>query len=109
MMSDRLTAAREYVSRKPTDRFGLYALAMELRKTRAWDECFAAFTALLAHHPDYGAGWYHFAMAHRESGDRAGAVALLRTGLGAATRSGDGKTRAEIESAIDELSDSDDE
>lgn len=102
-MADRLAAAREYVSKKPTDRFGLYALAMELRKAKAWDECFPAFGRLLEHHPDYGAGWYHFAMARRESGDRAGAVAALRQGLDACKRSRDGKTMAEIEEALEEL------
>lgn len=104
-MSDRLSAAREYVHRKPTERFGMYALAMELRKTRAWDECFPAFLDLLKHHPDYGAGWYHYAMARRESGDREGCVAALREGLGAAQRSGDSHSRAEIQSALDELLD----
>lgn len=102
-MSDRLAAARDYVARKPTDRFGLYALAMELRKARAWEECFATFASLLTHHPDYGAGWYHLAMAKKESGDRAGSAAALRDGLGACARSGDTKTRAEIQGALDEL------
>ena len=102
-MSDRLTAARDYVAKKPTDRFGLYALAMELRKVRAWDECFGAFDALLRHHPDYGAGWYHFGMAKKESGDRAGCVAALNHGLAACARSGDTKTRAEIQGVLDEL------
>lgn len=102
-MSDRLAAAREYVTKKPTDRFGLYALAMELRKIRAWDECLPAFEALLAHHPDYGAGWYHFAMAKKESGDRTGCVEALNKGLGACARSGDTKTRAEIQGVLDEL------
>jgi predicted Zn-dependent protease len=102
-MSDRLAAARDYVQKKPTDRFGLYALAMELRKVRAWDECFTTFGALLQHHPDYGAGWYHYAMARKESGDRAGCVAALNAGLGACQRSGDTKTRAEIQGVLDEL------
>ncbi len=102
-MADRLSAARDYVAKKPTDRFGLYALAMELRKIREWSECFPAFEALLQHHPDYGAGWYHFAMARKESGDRAGCAAALTTGLGACARSGDTKTRAEIQGVLDEL------
>jgi hypothetical protein len=47
-MADRLSAARDYVAKKPTDRFGLYTLAMELRKVQAWEECFATFDRLLA-------------------------------------------------------------
>lgn len=104
-MSDRLAAARDYVAKKPTDRFGLYALAMELRKAAAWNESFETFARLLAAHPDYGAGWYHYAMARKESGDRTGAVEALHEGLDACKRSGDGKTRAEIEEALEELED----
>lgn len=101
-MSERLAAARAYVEKKPTDRFGLYALAMELRKARAWEECLETFDRLLAHHPTYGAGFYHYAMAVRESGDRERAVAILQRGL-AVTRDADPKTYAEIVSALDEL------
>ena len=101
-MADRLTAARDYVSKKPTDRFGLYALAMELRKVKAWEECFAAFQTLLVHHPDYGAAWYHLGMAHKEAGDRAGSESALRSGLEACARSGDTKTRAELQGALEE-------
>ena len=101
-MSDRLNATREYVRQKPTDRFGLYALAMELRKARACEECFAAFDSLLAHHPAYGAGHYHYGMARRESGDRDGAKAQWLRGL-EVTRGKDTKTHAEIQGALDEL------
>lgn len=102
-MSDRLTAARSYVASKPTDRFGLYALAMELRKAKEYQESFAAFDTLLQHHPNYGAGYYHYGMCKRESGDRDGCVAVLRRGLEACEKSGDAHTASEIESALDEL------
>jgi predicted Zn-dependent protease len=108
-MSDRLAAARDYVAKKPTDRFGLYALAMELRKTRTWDECFSAFGTLLQHHPDYGAAWYHFAMAKKESGDRAGCLDALNKGLVVTARTGDTKTRAELQGVLDELEMQDDD
>jgi tetratricopeptide (TPR) repeat protein len=104
-LSDRLAAARDYVAKKPTDRFGLYALARELRKARAFDESFAAFETLLVHHPDYGAAFFHYGMTKKEAGDRPGAIAILKKGLDACKRSNDGKTRAEIEGAIDELED----
>ena len=65
------------------------------------------FLNLLGHHPDYGAGWYHYAMARKESGDRAGCIAALQAGLGAAARSGDSHAKAEIQSALDELIDAD--
>lgn len=102
-MSDRLAAARAYIVRKPTDRFGLYALAMELRKEKDWPACFEAFDTLLTVHPDYGTGFYHYAMAQKEAGDRDACVATLERGLGACARSKDAHTEAEIESALDEM------
>lgn len=101
--SPRLDAARAYVLKKPEDRFGLYTLAMELRKVGLWAECFATFQRLLALNPGYGAGWYHYGMATRESGDRDGAIAILQQGLEATERSGDRHAHGEIESALDEL------
>ena len=102
-MSDRLTAARDYVAKKPTDRFGLYALAMELRKAKRWAECFPAFDALVAQHPDYGAGYYHYGAAKRESGDFDGARRVLERGLEACARSGDKHTASEIQGAIEDI------
>ena len=102
-MSDRLTAARNYVAGKPTDRFGLYALAMELRKAKLYDESFATYETLVQHHPAYGAAFYHYGVARRESGDREGCIAVLRRGLDACQASKDGKTEAEIEELLDEL------
>lgn len=95
-MADRLTAARDYVAKKPTDRFGLYTLAMELRKLQSWEECFASFDRLLEHHPDNGPGYYHYAMSRKESGDREGALALVARGMEVTARSGDGKTLNEL-------------
>jgi hypothetical protein len=102
-VSDRLSAAREYVAKKPTDRFGLYALAMELRKARIWPDCFAAFDVLNQHHPDYGAGYYHYGIARRKGDDFDGAKAVLRRGLEACDRSGDKHTRSEIQGVLEEM------
>jgi hypothetical protein len=98
-VSDRLAAARAYVTNKPSDRFGLYALAMELRKTGAW-----AFETLSTHHPNYGPAWYHHGMARKESGDREGARTTWEAGL-AACRATDAHTAAEIEEALEQLAD----
>lgn len=99
-MADRIQMARAYVASKPTDRFGLYTLAMELRKVQAWEECFGTFERLLSVYPDYGPAFYHFAMARKESGDRAGAATLARAGLAATLRSNDAKTHNELKDLI---------
>lgn len=102
-VNPRLDAARAYVQKRPEDRFGLYTLAMELRKEKAWDECFGTFQRLLELNAGYGPGWYHYGMATRESGDTAGALAILKRGLAATAASGDTHAHAEIESAIEEM------
>jgi cytochrome c-type biogenesis protein CcmH/NrfG len=103
-LSDRLAAAQAYVAQKPTDRFGLYALAMELRKTGAHDDCFAAFDALLQHHPRNGAGYYHYGMARKESGDSQGAREVWERGL-VACATADPHAVAEITEALELLAD----
>jgi predicted Zn-dependent protease len=95
-MADRITAARDYVTKKPTDRFGLYTLAMELRKIQDWTESFSTFDRLLEHHPDNGPGYYHYAMARKESGDLPGALLTVEKGLEVTARTGDGKTHNEL-------------
>lgn len=101
-MSDRLAAARDYVAKKPTDRFGLYALAMELRKVKSWEESVAAWEALLVHHPQNGPGYYHYGMTKKEAGDVEGARAVWQRGL-AAIGTTDRKSAAEIEEALEAL------
>lgn len=103
-MSDRLAFVRDYLAKKPEDRFALYSLGMELRKLAEWPECFATFDKLLALHPDHGAGYYAYGSARRESGDRPGARAVWTRGL-AAIGTRDPKTSAELEAAIDGLDD----
>lgn len=95
-MADRLSAARDYVAKKPTDRFGLYTLAMELRKVQSWEDCFAVFDRLLELYPENGPGYYHYAKAKQESDDLKGALALIERGIASTTKSGDGKTLAEL-------------
>ncbi len=106
-MADRLLAARAWVAQKPTDRFGLYALAMELRGPGSWSECFEVFDRLLASHPNYAVGYYHYAVSRRRAGDRAGALSLIDRGLAVAQK--DPKTSAELQDLKNELEDAGDE
>ncbi len=103
-MSDRLAFVRDYVAKKPTDRFGLYTLGMELRKVREWSECFTTFETLLGLHAANGPGYYAYGMAKKESGDRPGAAVVWRRGLEAIGNT-DPKTHAELEEAIEGVED----
>lgn len=103
-MADRLAFVRDYLAKKPGDRFALYSLGMELRKAAQWEECFATFEELARLFPSYGAGYYAHGSARRESGDRAGARAVWVRGV-AAVGTTDPHTRGELEAAIDGLDD----
>ena len=54
--SDRVGTLRTWLASHPGDRFALYALALELRKTGADAEALAVFDTLLELHPGSGAG-----------------------------------------------------
>lgn len=103
-MADRLAFVRDYLTKKPQDRFALYSLGMELRKVAQWEECYATFEELARLFPTYGAGWYAHGASRREAGDRAGARAVWSRGL-AAIGTTDPHTRGEIEAALDALDD----
>lgn len=101
-MSDRLAAVRDYLTKKPDDRFALYSLGMELRKRGEWAECFATFERIIELFPTYGAGYYAYGAARRESGDADGARAAWNRGL-VALGASDPHTRSELTSALQAL------
>lgn len=107
-MADRISAARDYIAKKPQDRFGLYTLAMELRKAGEYPECFEVFDRLLGIYPEYGPAFYHYAQARRESGDTDGARGLIVRGL-AATERKDDKTWRELRDLLIGLDQPEDE
>lgn len=97
---------RSWLTKKPEDRLAMYGLALELKKAGHHDEAVQAFEALLATHPQSGAGWFQYGQLYEQAGDEELAVATWRRGLAALEGATDAEAQrsiGEIESAIDLL------
>lgn len=107
-MSDRAGALRDWLAKKPDDRFATYALALEVKKAGDLAEAEALLEALVRTHPHAGAGWYQLGVLHEELGALESAANAWRRGLNA-LRDADGvearRSRGEIERALDSLDD----
>lgn len=55
---DPVTTFRDWLSKKPDDRFARYGLALELKKAGRFDEALEELRELLRRHPHSGAGHY---------------------------------------------------
>lgn len=100
---DRVAHFREFLARRPDDRFAAYSLALELKKAGRPDEAVAAFEALLARHPRSGAGHLQLGTLHQERGDDDRARAAWERGLAALAGATDAEERRslrEIETAL---------
>jgi tetratricopeptide (TPR) repeat protein len=109
-MSDRLALFRAHLEKNPNDRFALYSVALELKKSGEFEACASAFQRLLAAHPTSGAGWYQHGLVYRERGDIDTARNIWLGGLEALASAGDAEARrsiGEITRALDELDDAD--
>jgi predicted Zn-dependent protease len=94
---------KEFVAAKPGDAFARYGLAMECANsgdTAAADE---HFKALLAGHPNYVAGYFHYGQFLAKGGRVDDARSTLSTGIATARRTGDDHARSEMEAALAEL------
>lgn len=103
---DRIAMFRKYLVDKPTDRFAMYALALEFKKAGDLEAAEAAFRALLAAHPTSGAGHYQLGSMYQDHGRDVEAEAAWQAGLAALDGLDDPesrKARAEIEGALDTL------
>ena len=103
---DRIALYRDYLQKKPTDRFAMYSLAFELKKAGRVAEAEAAFRALLAQHPDSGAGHLQLGTLLEEDGRDDEAQAAWEAGLAALQGLTDAdalRSRGEIQTALDLL------
>lgn len=91
---------REMLLRQPDDPFLLYGIAMEHKKADEPALALAYFAKVLERDPNYCYAYYQKAQVHESLGDVEAARRSLCEGLEAASRSGDGHARQEIESAL---------
>src|SRR5262245_32493759 len=99
-MLERLEA---FLEKNPNDSFVRYGLAMELGRLGRNDEAIAAFRALLAADADYVAGYLQAGILLGRTGRAEEARAVLRSGIDAAARKGDGHALSEMQGFLAEL------
>lgn len=105
---DKVEFFRDYLQKKPRDRFAMYSLALELAKKQDWGAAETAFHDLLGAHPHSGAGHYQLGMTLSAQDKVEQALSAWRAGLVALKGSNDAEARrsiVEIEAAIEDALD----
>ena len=101
---DRAAALKQILEQNPDDSFARYGLALEYSRAGRIDMALAEFNTLLAHQPDYVAG-YQMAGQMLVSADRIEeARTYLEKGIAAAQRAGNAHAKSEMEMLLDEIS-----
>ncbi len=103
MAINRLEILQSMVEQNPADSFSRYGLAMEYVKTGELATAVEHFDALLAHNPNYGAGYFHGGQTLEKMGRIEEAKALYRKGIQVTAATGDGHTRDELQAALNAL------
>jgi tetratricopeptide (TPR) repeat protein len=103
MASDRIAILQTMVDQNPNEPFARYGLAMEYSKSGNLEEAVREYRALLEHNEGYAAAYYHGGQALEKLGRVEEARDLYEKGIEVTTRSGDMKTRNELQAAIDIL------
>ena len=102
----RIAIYRDYLVKKPGDRFAMYSLALELKKAGQFAESERAFEALLTAHPQSGAGHFQHGMLFAEQEREDEARAAWEAGLAALEGADDPEAKRsliEIQGALDDL------
>jgi len=99
----RRQTLEEFLAARPADAFARYGLAMECANAGDNQAAEENYKLLIAAHPDYTAGYYHYGQLLVRLGRRDEARAVLTSGVAATRRTGDEHARSEMEAAMGEL------
>src|SRR5260370_13811207 len=99
MEPNRIATLRTRVDQNPTEPFARYGLAMEYAKSGNLVEAVREYRALLEQHENYAAAYYHGGHALEKMGRVEEAREMYEKGIEVTTRSGDMKTRNELQAA----------
>ncbi len=94
---------KSMLDRDPLDAFARYGLAMEYANSGDLEEAVRQYRELLRSHENYAAGYYHGGQALEKLGRIEEARQIYEKGIEITTRSGDLKTRSELQAALDML------
>ena len=100
MAGSRLEVLKSMVAGNPTDAFIRYGLAMEYVRANDLASAVEEFRELLAHNPNYAAGYFHGGQTLEKMGRMAEARELYKKGIEVASATGDAHTRSELEAAL---------
>jgi tetratricopeptide (TPR) repeat protein len=103
MESSRIEMLRTMVDQNPGEPFARYGLAMEYSKSGNLEEAVREYRALLEQNESYAAAYYHGGQALEKMGRVEEAREMYEKGIEVTTRSGDMKTRNELQAAADIL------
>jgi tetratricopeptide (TPR) repeat protein len=93
----------QFVSTNPKDSFARYGLAMECANLGENEAAGQHFRELLAGHPDYLYGYFHYGQLLAKLGRLDEARQILQAGIEAAQKKGDAHARDELEAALREM------
>lgn len=100
---DRIATFKSFIERAPADPFPRYGLAMELKGRGELAGAWASFADLLENFPDYVPTYLMAGATLVALGRRDEARDVYARGIDAATRTGDGHARGELETALAEV------
>ena len=91
------------VAQNPTDAFARYGLAMECVNTGDLEQAVTEFRTLLEHNPNYAAGYFHGGQTLEKLGRTEDARAIYSKGIEVTSKTGDGHTQSELQTALSML------
>ncbi|HEV8385801.1 MAG TPA: tetratricopeptide repeat protein [Candidatus Acidoferrales bacterium] len=93
-----------FVAANPKDAFARYGLAQECASAGDTGAALEHYAALLAAHPDYVPGYYHYGTLLDRLGRKEEARKILTEGVAAARKAGNSHAQSEMEAALQEAS-----
>lgn len=102
--SARRAMLEKFVAANPNDAFARYGLAMECASSGDPDAAVEHYEQLLAAHPDYVAGYFHYGQLLARLARTEEARRILSVGAAAAQKAGDLHARDEMEAALKSVS-----
>jgi tetratricopeptide (TPR) repeat protein len=99
----RRAVLEEFVGANPNDAFARYGLALECANAGDSAAALEHFRQLLAAHPEYVPGYFHFGQLLSKLDQRDAAKKTLADGVSAARKAGDTHALSELQAALEDL------
>jgi tetratricopeptide (TPR) repeat protein len=101
-MNKRLEMLTQLVESGTADSFAHYALALEYKREKRWEEALSTFEALRQKDPSYLPMYYLAGQLLLDLERREDARGWFEQGITVAQQKGDGKTLRELETALED-------